>query len=159
MVREPSRREDRVTVFVGGIMQGSKQEMAVHDQSYRAQIAAVVRRHHPEAVIVDPAQLHPDSVRYGREQAVTTFLNSLDRAAAADVLIAYLPQASMGTALEIWRAHDAGKPVFVISPMANNWMLWATATRILNDLDAFSAFVASGGLAPYLQHGPESGTT
>ena len=153
MSRRPSRPGTGITVFVGGIMQGSKQEMAVHDQSYRAQIAAVVRRHHPEVEIVDPAQLHPDSVTYGREQAVTTFLDSLNRAAAADILIAYLPQASMGTALEVWRAYDAGKPVFVISPMVNNWMLWATATRILADMDAFSAFVAAGGLAPYLEGG------
>ncbi|MBN1642549.1 MAG: nucleoside 2-deoxyribosyltransferase [Anaerolineae bacterium] len=150
MSSEPSRRETGATVFVGGIMQGSIQEMAVHDQTYRARIAAVVRRHHPEVEVVDPAQLHPDSVSYHREQAVQTFLDSLDRAAASDALIAYLPEASMGTALEIWRAYAAGKPVFVISPMSQNWMLWATATRIFADLDAFSAFVAAGGLAPHL---------
>ena len=159
MNSQPLRRETKVTVFVGGIMQGSKQEMAVHDQTYRAQIAAVVRRHHPEVEIVDPAQLYPDSVNYDRERAVATFLTSLDRAAASDALVAYLPEASMGTALEIWRAYDAGKPVFVISPMAQNWMLWATATHIFADLDAFSAFVAAGGLVPHLGAGPTSRPT
>ena len=48
-------------VFVGGIMQGSKREMAVHDQTYRDQIGAIVRRRHPDIEIVDPAKLHPDS--------------------------------------------------------------------------------------------------
>ena len=139
-------------LFIGGIMQGSKQEMAVHDQCYRDEIAAIVHRHHPEIEIVDPAKLHPNSVSYGREQAVETFLDSLDRAADTDALIAYLPEASMGTALEIWRACAAGKPVFVISPLVNNWMLWATATRIFADMAAFSAFVADGSLDPYLRH-------
>lgn len=139
-----------VTLFVGGIMQGSKQEMAVHDQTYRDQIAAIVRRHHPDVEMVDPAKLHPDSVAYPRQQAVETFLGALERAAAADALIAYLPEASMGTAIEIWHAHEAGKPVFVISPLLHNWMLWATATRIFPDIDAFSAFVAGGHLGPYL---------
>jgi hypothetical protein len=137
-------------VFIGGIMQGSIREMAVHDQDYREVIARLVRRYHPEVAIVDPRALHPDSVHYGREKAVHTFLAMLDRAAAADVLIAYLPEASLGTALEVWRAHQAGKPVVVISPMANNWMLWATATRILPDLDAFEVFVREGGLESYL---------
>ena len=137
-------------LFIGGIMQGSIRQMAVHDQDYRERIAAIVHRTHPGVEIVDPAKLHPNSVAYPRTQAVETFLDSLDRAAAADVLIAYLPEASMGTALEIWHAYTAGRPVFVISPMANNWMLWATATRILADLDAFAAFVAAGGLDSYL---------
>jgi hypothetical protein len=67
------------------------------------------------------------------------------------VLIAYLPEASLGTAAEIWRAYAAGKPVYVLSPMVHNWMLWATATRILEDWEAFEAFLAQGGLAPHLQ--------
>jgi hypothetical protein len=137
-------------LFIGGIMQGSKREMAVHDQDYRDRIAAIVHRHHPDIEIVDPLKLHPDSVGYTQERAVETFLAMLDRAASADMLVAYLPEASMGTALEIWRARQAGKPVFVISPMANNWMLWATATRIFPDIDAFSAFVADGSLVPYV---------
>ncbi len=148
--QSPRKQKHSTTLFIGGIMQGSKREMAVHDQDYRSEIAAIVHHHHPEIEIVDPAQLHPNSVEYAQEQAVETFLNSLDRAAAADILVAYLPQASMGTALEVWRAYTAGKPVFVISPMVNNWMLWATATRILADVDAFSAFVAAGSLKPYL---------
>jgi hypothetical protein len=140
-----------ITLFVGGIMQGSKREMAVHDQTYRDQIAAIVHRHHPDIEIVDPAKLHPDSVAYTRQRAVETFRDSLQRAAAADALIAYLPEASLGTALEIWHAHQAGKPVFVISTLLNNWMLWATATRLFPDIDAFSVFVAGGHLQRYLQ--------
>lgn len=140
----------RVRLFVSGIIQGSKREMAVHTQDYRAEIAAVVRRQHPQVEIVDPVQLHPASVQYDRPQAVQTFLELLDQAAEADLLVAYLPEASLGTALEIWRAYEAGKPVFVISPMANNWMLWATAKHIFADIAAFAEFVSQGNLAPYI---------
>jgi hypothetical protein len=138
-------------VFVGGIMQGSIQEMAIHGQTYRAHIADLVRRYHPGVEIVDPFELHPNSVTYDRAQAIETFLAMLDEAAAADVLIAYLPEASLGTAAEIWRAYAAGVPVYVLSPMAHNWMLWATATRILEDWESFEAFVAQGGLAQHLR--------
>jgi hypothetical protein len=137
-------------IFIGGIMQGSKRAMGIHNQEYRDQIAAIVLGRHPEVEVVDPLKLHPGSVSYTRERAVGTFLSSLDHAAAADALVAYLPRASMGTALEIWRAYEAGKPVFVISPMHSNWMLWATATRVFPDLAGFAAFVAEGGLMPYL---------
>jgi hypothetical protein len=138
-------------VFIGGIMQGSMQKMAIHGQDYRARIAGLVRQHYPGVEIVDPFQLHPNSVDYDRAQAKETFLAMLDEAAAADALIAYLPKASLGTAAEIWRAYTAGKPVYVLSPMVHNWMLWVTATRILKDWEAFEAFVAQGGLAPHLR--------
>ena len=137
-------------VFIGGIMQGSNQEMAIHGQNYRAHISDLVRRRYPGVEIVDPFVLHPNSVNYDRAQAVETFLSMLDEAAGADVLIAYLPEASLGTAAEIWRAYAAGVPVYVLSPMVHNWMLWTTATRILEDWGAFEAFVAQGGLEPHL---------
>ena len=137
-------------VFIGGIMQGSIQEMGIHGQDYRARIADLVRRHYPGVEIVDPFKMHPSSVEYDREQAIETFLAMLDEAAAADVVIAYLPQASLGTAAEIWRAYEAGKPVYVLSPMVHNWMLWVTATRVLEDWETLEAFVAQGGLAPHL---------
>lgn len=146
----------KAAVFIGGIMQGSIREMAIHDQDYRDVISGIVRRHHPDVAVVDPRTLHPDSVHYGREEAIQTFLAMLDEAASADIVIAYLPEASLGTALEIWRAYEAGKPVLVISPMASNWMLWATATRILPSIAAFEAYVAEGGLVPYLADGRES---
>jgi hypothetical protein len=114
----------------------------------------LVRRYYPGVEILDPFALHPDSVEYDQEKAIETFLAMLDQAAAADVLIAYLPEASMGTAAEIWRAYEAGKPVYVLSPMIHNWMLWTTATRILPDWDAFEAFIAHGGLALHLKRAP-----
>lgn len=141
----------KTRLFIGGIMQGSSREMAMCSQDYRTEIAGIIRQCHPDIEIVDPFQLHPDSVTYERKQAVETFLAMLDRAAQADILVAYLPQASLGTAVEIWQACRAGKPTIVISPMSNNWMLWATATHLVPDIPAFAQFIAEGRLIPYLR--------
>jgi len=58
-------------------------------------------------------------------------------AGAADIVIAYLPEASMGTALEMVRAYDNGVPILTISPMAKNWFIKALSARVFPTLEAF----------------------
>jgi len=60
------------------------------------------------------------------------------------VLIAYLPEASMGTALEIWEASRAGRIILTISPLAENWVIKALATRNFVTLEEFADFVLQG---------------
>ena len=104
--------------FVAGIMQGSRSDVGVHDQSYRAAIRSAIRGRFAEAEIIDPIELHPDAgVNYGPEEAKRVLLELAEEAARADVLIAYVPEASMGTAVEMWQAYQAGKPIFTISPI------------------------------------------
>jgi hypothetical protein len=138
-------------VFIGGIMQGSRFDRLIADQSYRRRIAEAVLAHHPQAEIVDPNELHPDGVEYDAETARTTLFDLLARAHAADVTVAYLPQASMGTALEMWQAHDAGNPVVTISPMAANWVVRFLSDAVLPDIPSFATWVAQGELAALLQ--------
>ena len=38
-----------------------------------------------------------------------------------DVVLAFLPEAWMGTAIEMWHAFHQGKAVVTISPLAHNW--------------------------------------
>jgi hypothetical protein len=68
-------------------------------------------------------------------------------AGQVDVLVAYVPEASMGTAIEMWEAHHAGVQVLTISPMAENWVVKLLSSRVFPTLEAFGAFVADGGLA------------
>jgi len=74
-------------------------------------------------------------------------------AARADVLVAYLPEASMGTALEMVRASDAGVPVVSISPLAENWFIRFLSQRIFSSLAAFEGWVGQGGLAEITNSG------
>ena len=96
--------------------------------------------------MVCPAELNPDSVAYNTEAARRAFMGELDLAAEADVLVAYAPVATMGTAVEMYRAHAAGRLVFTVSPMATNWAVRFLSTRVFGDLAEFEAFVRDGDL-------------
>ncbi len=133
-------------VFIAGIMQGSRQDRYIEDQAYRQAIAAAVRSYDPAAEIVDPNELHPHAVDYGDEQARATLVNLIDMASRADLVVAYAPRASMGTALEMWEAFRARVPVVAISPMDANWVIRFLSAAVLPDLAAFREWVAGGGL-------------
>ena len=133
-------------VFIAGIMQGSRTDRYIEDQGYRRAIADAILHHDPTAEIVDPNELHPDGVEYGDERAKATFLELIEMAAQADLVVAYAPRASMGTALEIWEAFRAGVPVVTISPMAANWVIRFLSAAVVPDLVAFQQWVTAGGL-------------
>ncbi len=133
-------------VFIAGIMQGSRTDDRVTDQSYRQFITRVLRENLNPLQIIDPWALHPDSEAYDRERAYATFMQMNAEAGKADVLVAYLPQASMGTAIEMWEAHRAGARVYAISPMTENWVVKLLSTQVFPSLEAFEAFVVAGGL-------------
>jgi hypothetical protein len=134
-------------VFIGGVMQASHLGKELYDQTYRDRIAAALRARWPDLEIIDPLLLHPNSVEYDDEAARQTLFAMTDLAAGADVVIAYVPTASMGTALEMYRAYQHGTPVIAISPMAANWVVRALSQRIFTDLDSFLAHIqAADGL-------------
>lgn len=134
------------TVFLSGVMQGSNVESVLHTQDYRQHLREIITATHPEAEVVCPAELNPDSVAYDNEAARRAFMGELDLAAETDVLVAYAPVATMGTAVEMYRAHAAGRLVFTVSPMATNWAIRFLSTRVFADLAAFEAFVRDGKL-------------
>ena len=133
-------------VFIGGIMQGSRLDRFIDDQDYRRIIAEAILAGHPGLEIVDPNELHPNGVDYGDELAKATFVASVELAAEVDLVVAYVPTASMGTAVEMWQAYRAGVPVVTISPMAANWVVRHLSDVVLPDLESFRQWVAQGGL-------------
>lgn len=135
-----------VKVFIAGIMQGSRLDSFIDDQDYRRVIAQVVLRRFPAAVIVDPNEIQPDGVAYGDELAKATLLEMAELASMADLVVAYVPQASMGTAIEMWQAYQAGIPLVTVSPMAANWVVKFLSNVVLPDLSAFQSWVTGGGL-------------
>ena len=137
--------------FIAGIMQGSYTDVSIHDQGYRTSIGEVIKARFTEAEIVDPMELHPDGAHYGPDRAKRTLLEMAEEAARADVLIAYVPEASMGTAVEMWQAYQTGKPILAISPLAENWVVRFISTRVFASLRAFESFVAEGELEKLLE--------
>jgi hypothetical protein len=127
-------------------MQGSRQDNDIDDQDYRRVIANSIEAQYPDVEIVDPNELHPQGVAYDDKLAAKTLLDLFDLAGQADLLVAYVPQASMGTAIEMWRAFQSGAPVVVISPLAANWVIRHLSSAVLPNLSAFQAWVAGGGI-------------
>lgn len=129
-------------IFIGGVMQASNPGKGIVDQGYRQQIAAALTARWPDVEIIDPFRLHPNSVDYDDDAARATLFAMLECAATSDLVIAYVPTASMGTALEMYAAERAGVPVITISPLATNWVVIALSRRVFPDLPAFFAALA-----------------
>jgi hypothetical protein len=124
-------------VFIGGVMQASVIGKGIVDQDYRRQIADALSRRWPALEIIDPLRIHPNSVEYDTPRARETLLSLAGLAAQSDMLVAYLPMASMGTALEMYEAYHAGVPVVAVSPLAENWVVRALASRVFPALTDF----------------------
>ncbi len=133
-------------VFIAGIMQGSTQGHGIQKQNYRQLIREAIEFQHPEAEIVDPFLLFPDSVTYDDQRAKQVLFEMADEAGSADILIAYLPRASMGTALEMIRAYDNDKTILSISPMEANWLIKSVSAMIFPTLDEFLHWVRQNHL-------------
>lgn len=134
-------------VFVAGIMQGSRADKEIDAQDYRHEITQILQSYIPRIEIVDPLVLHPDSVNYGPEQAKQTLLELATLAGQVDVLVAYVPSASMGTAIEMWHAYQGNAQIYTISPLADNWVVRSLSDRVFPDIATFVTFVANGGLS------------
>ena len=134
-------------IYIAGIMQGSTKGKGIQEQDYRQRIREAIKVQHPKAKIVDPILLFPDSVSYDAPRAKQVLFKLAEEAASADVLIAYLPAASMGTALEMIRAYDNGKLIISISPMAENWFIRAFSKKVFPRLDDFCSWVEQTNFA------------
>jgi molybdopterin converting factor small subunit len=136
--------DERWWVFIGGIMQGSRRENTIDTQDYRRIIGHCLREHLPNVEVIDPFELHPNSVGYDTNEARRTLIALAQTAGQADAVVVYVPEASMGTALEMWEAYRGGKPIFAISPLIYNWVVRCLATRVFANLEEFCVFVAGG---------------
>ena len=134
-------------VFVAGIMQGSKKGRGIQGQDYRQLIRDAVKIHNPDAEIVDPFSLFPGSVEFDDRRARQVLFEMAAEAGSSDIVIAYLPKASMGTALEMIRAYDNGKTIISISPMDENWLIRAVSAKIFPSLDEFCVWASQTHLA------------
>jgi hypothetical protein len=140
----------RPRVFLAGVIQGSLRESRMHPQDWRHDVTASLERHLPGAEVVDHVARHPGALSYDLARIHETLEEGFREARQADLVVAWLPEASMGTAIEICEARRAGVPVVAITPLSVNWVVRAFADAILPDLAAFDTFSAQGGLGRLL---------
>ena len=136
--------------FLAGIMQGSLADAALHQQDYRARLAALVGRHFPEAELYDPLAAHGESLNYDADRGREVFFGHNRMCGEVDVLLAFVPEASMGTAIEMWEAHRNGRVVISISPLEHNWAVKFLSHARYRDLaeQGFKSFLLSLRTSP-----------
>jgi hypothetical protein len=131
-------------IFLAGIMQGSHVAALVHDQTYRNTLRDLVQAHWPDAEVYDPFSNHATSIGYDMRRAREVFMDHVDMCRQFDLLVAYVPEASMGTAIEMWEAKQHGRAVVTITPLVHNWVVQLTSDAVYRDDDAFAHALASG---------------
>ena len=134
-------------IFLAGIMQGSHRGAKLHEQDYRGRLKDLLAEHLPDTDVYDPLSDHADSLEYGEDRGREVFLKHNHMCRDVDVVIAFVPEASMGTAIEMWEAYQAGRAVITISPLAHNWAVKFLSHAVYPDFDAFVAALASGEIA------------
>jgi len=127
----------RTKVFLAGVMQGSRSGLEIENQDYRKLIPAIFERKAPGVEIFDPFAQHNDSVHYDDATAYQVFHEHLEYARGVKVLIAYLPSASMGTAIEIFEAKRSGALVWTITPLHSNWVVRMFSDEIFGSINEF----------------------
>ena len=131
-------------VFIAGVMQANRQDTQIESQNYRVKISQQLRQHVPNVQLIDPWAENPNSIHYSDEQARHTFLTMTNKASEADLLIAYLPLPSMGTAMEMWQAYQGNTYIIAITPFVHHWAVRFTANHILPDLESLFGWMENG---------------
>jgi len=137
-------------VFLAGIIQGSLVDADIHAQDWRDPIRRAIEASLPGAEVYCHFSRHPNSISYDLPQLRSTLAEGNRRAAECDLLVAYVPSASMGTAIEMHEAARNGAVILTISPMNANWVIRAYSDRVFPDIRSFEQFVASPQLQSLL---------
>ena len=135
---------DNVRIFLAGIIQGSLVEATVHGQDYRGRIKGLLAEHFPQADVYDPVADHANSIEYDDVTGREVFFRHNAMCRDVDLLLAFAPEASMGTAVEMWEAYQHGAAVIAISPLKHNWAVKFLSHAIYSDVEEFEAALASG---------------
>ncbi len=133
-------------VFLAGIIQGSKKSAAVHSQDYRSKMKELLKSKYPDIELVDPVDGHEESIDYDDTKAREVFFGHLALIDSCDFLIAFLPEASMGTAVEMTEAYEKKIPIITVSPMTINWVIRLFSWKIFETVDEFEKYVVDNDL-------------
>jgi len=133
--------------FLAGIMQGSHVGPVLHEQDYRRRIADLLAAHFPQAEVYDPRADHAGSIGYDEPTGRGVFFHHNRMCAEVDALLAFLPEASMGTAIEMWEAYRHGAAVITVSPMVHNWAVRFLSHALYADVEQLEAALADGRVA------------
>lgn len=133
-------------------MQGSHLGAVLHNQDYRERLKLLLLESFPGSEVYDPLADHGQSLEYNDATGREVFYHHNRMCREVDVVIAVVPEASMGTAIEMWEAHEHGRAVVLaISPLVHNWAIKFCSHAVFADVEAFEAAVRSGRVGEILE--------
>ena len=132
--------------FLAGVIQGSHEGAHTHSQDYRDEIKAILAKKAPGRKVFCPVENHRHSVTYTDEEARKVFFGHIEILRRSRVMIAYLPTASMGTAVEMAVCKEEGIPIVTITPMALNWVVRLYSHAVVPDFKAFAKWLTKKNL-------------
>jgi hypothetical protein len=138
-------------IFIAGVMQGNRTDNQIYSQNYRKEITDILTPIIHDLEIVDPDITDPNRLQYTNEQAAEMFFRYSFMAGEVDLLISYIPEASMGSAVEMWEAWKNKKPILTISPLKLNWVVKLLSTRVFSTIEEFKAACQNGDLDSFLK--------
>ena len=106
-------------------MRGSAKDECFICQTYRDKIAEILELHDKDILVFDP--LEGCDVEASNEVDFETgkkvFFDEIDEVCDCSLLVVYLPEASMGSAIEMWMADERRIPIISITTMKENWTI------------------------------------
>ncbi len=138
-------------IFLAGIMQGSHVAAVLHNQSYRRRLRELLARCWPNCEVYDPLADHGGSLDYDDQRAREVFHRHNRLCGEVDLVIAFVPEATMGTAIEMYEAHRRGRLVVAVSPLKHNWAVKFCSDRLYETVDEFETAIESGELLAELK--------
>ncbi len=133
-------------VYIGGTMRGSANDGLFVNQNYRDEIARILELHNKDILVFDP--LEDCDVKASNEIDFETgkrvFFNEIDEVCDCHLLVVYLPEASMGSAIEMWMADERHIPIISITTMKENWTVKFLSDKIFSSMKEFEQAVEKG---------------
>ncbi len=128
--------QTEIKIFVSGIVHGSR-ENEVYPQCYRKRIVDVIEKSWQNAIISCPSIVHSKSSTETLTETVKAFEQQLSLLKKSDIVVAYIPEASMGAAIEIYNASLRGKYVVTITPLQTSRIIKIFSHDIYDSVDSF----------------------
>lgn len=133
-------------VYIGGTMRGSVSGDSFVDQNYREEIAEILETHNKDILVFDPLEDCDveASNKADFETGKKVFFGEIDEVCDCNLLIVYLPEASMGSAIEMWMADERHIPIISITTMKENWTIKFLSNKIFSSMKEFRQAVEKG---------------
>jgi len=142
---------NNVHVYLAGIINGSQNEDVVYDQDYRKKISRALKNKYKGIDIYDPFHDKESIFKMSEKEKKAFFINETLRCLYdIDLIISYLPEASMGTAIEMFEAWIGHSTILTISPMKSNWTVKFLSDRVYDNIDDFIYSVKNNELDTFM---------